>query len=341
MNAITYPSLISVKKIGVPATSAPIKYFTFDLPDLIVKVSPNHFTSLIFTVHIHLPDSVLSSHPLLVNVSIITTGSFVLIWSIHQFIYLFTGLSVRLLSWNHELKFIFLGFGDTNCRVLWHVIRYPCLRYLLMGHSSSKFVSIMCFKSWCFFLQIVDSCLCRPARNRYQLQPHGCTVSVNNLFSEKAFKYSLVKTGCFTLCSGKILGSVFLTLSAKYMHFLVFSYNEPKSQLGWFVDWLNIFILSFMTSIGLIKSNRPLFQLHYSVTYVFGKYLIFGKTLDKMLHFQYILKLITCHASFRSCDTKQWHTLWSRKTSFKCVTGNISSAHHSLYNLGMKCDRQA
>ena len=36
---------------------------------------------------------------------------------------------------------------------------------------------------------------------------------------------------------------------------------------------------------GLIKSNRPLFQLHFSVTCIWGKCLIFGKTLDKMIYF--------------------------------------------------------
>ena len=67
---------------------------------------------------------------------------------------------------------------------------------------------------------------------------------------------------------------------------------------------------------GLIKSNRPLFQLQFSRTCVWGKCLIFGKTLNKMLYFQYILKLITCHASCRSRNPKQWHTLWIPKSSF-------------------------
>ena len=87
---------------------------------------------------------------------------------------------------------------------------------------------------------------------------------------------------------------------------------------------------------GLIKSNRPLFQLHFFVVCILGKYFIFAKILDKMTLFQYILKLITCHASFRSSDTKQWHTMWIRKSCFKCVTGNISIT----YNPGLKCDGQ-
>ena len=77
----------------------------------------------------------------------------------------------------------------------------------------------------------------------------------------------------------------------------------------------------------LIKSKRPVFHLHFSVTYILRKYLIVSKTLDKMLNFQYIPKLIICHASFRSNYTKQRHTLWIRISSFKCVTGYISAYH--------------
>ena len=80
----------------------------------------------------------------------------------------------------------------------------------------------------------------------------------------------------------------------------------------------------------LIKSNRPLVQLHRFVTYVLGKYFIFDKTSDIMLYFQYILKLITCHASFRSSDTKQWNTLWIWKSCLNCVTDNISRTYHNL-----------
>ena len=64
--------------------------------------------------------------------------------------------------------------------------------------------------------------------------------------------------------------------------------------------------------------------------YILGKYLIFGMRLNKMFHFQYILQLVIWHASFRSSDTKQWQTLWIRKSSFRCVTGNFSSAYHDL-----------
>ena len=94
-------------------------------------------------------------------------------------------------------------------------------------------------------------------------------------------------------------------------------------------------------STGLIKSNRPHFQLHFSMTYVLGNIWIFGKTLHKMLNFQYTLKLITCHTSFRSSDTKQWQTLWSRKLSFTCVTVNFSTTYHGLCNPGLNCDEQA
>ena len=55
-----------------------------------------------------------------------------------------------------------------------------------------------------------------------------------------------------------------------------------------------------------------------------------------MFHIQYIPKLIICNSSFRSSDTKQWHTLWIRKLSFKRVTDNISSIYHGLY-LHHKC----
>ena len=94
---------------------------------------------------------------------------------------------------------------------------------------------------------------------------------------------------------------------------------------------LYIFVVNFTNKYtGLIKSNRPLFRFHFSVTYILGKYSVFGKILVKMLHIQYISKLITCYVSFRSSDTKQWHALWIRKSCLNCVTGNISSTYHGL-----------
>ena len=109
--------------------------------------------------------------------------------------------------------------------------------------------------------------------------------------------------------------------------------NSIANALELRLSYTNASVFTMDTCTGLIKSNRPLFQLHFSGTYIWGKYLIFGKTLDKMLHFQYILKLITCHASFRSSDTKQWHTLWIGKSSFKRVTGSISRVYHGLLSM--------
>ena len=82
----------------------------------------------------------------------------------------------------------------------------------------------------------------------------------------------------------------------------------------------------------LIKSNRPIFQLHFSISHILGKYFIFGKTLDIVPHFQYMLILIICHASFRSSERKQCHTLWIRKSCLKCATGNITSTYHDPYS---------
>ena len=67
---------------------------------------------------------------------------------------------------------------------------------------------------------------------------------------------------------------------------------------------------------GWSKVIGLFFSFIFSVTCIWGKCLVFGKTLDKMLYFQYILKLITRHASCRSRDPKQWHTLWILKSSF-------------------------
>ena len=48
---------------------------------------------------------------------------------------------------------------------------------------------------------------------------------------------------------------------------------------------------SLIDCTGLIKSNRPLFRLHFSVTYILEKYSIFGKILDKMLSFSIYTKI--------------------------------------------------
>ena len=91
---------------------------------------------------------------------------------------------------------------------------------------------------------------------------------------------------------------------------------------------------------GLIKSNRPRFEFYFSVNCIFWRYFfIFGKTLNKMFHFWYTIQSITCHAWFRSSDTKQWHMLWIWKSCFKYVTGNISGTY--FFYPGVKCDGPA
>ena len=56
------------------------------------------------------------------------------------------------------------------------------------------------------------------------------------------------------------------------------------------------------------QNQSASFQASFSVTY-FGEIFDIRQDIRQMLHFQYILKLITCHASYRSSDTKQWHAL--------------------------------
>ena len=82
---------------------------------------------------------------------------------------------------------------------------------------------------------------------------------------------------------------------------------------------------------GLIKSTWPLFQLHFSAAFTLGKYFIFGKTLDKMLDLQYILKLKTCNASFRSSEKKQRHMC-----ILKCVLRAILAPHITVYNAALQ-----
>ena len=93
--------------------------------------------------------------------------------------------------------------------------------------------------------------------------------------------------------------------------------------------------------IGLIKSNQSFWQLHFPPTYILVKYFIDSQTLNKMPQLYHTLKLISRHASFRFSGTKQWHTLWIRKSCLKRVTGSIIRVHITIHNPRLKCHGQA
>ena len=68
--------------------------------------------------------------------------------------------------------------------------------------------------------------------------------------------------------------------------------------------------------------------------------MIFGKTLDKMLHFQFILKSITYRASFWSPDSKN-DTCCKVGNQVSSVSLATLIAHITVYNPGLKYDGHA
>ena len=93
----------------------------------------------------------------------------------------------------------------------------------------------------------------------------------------------------------------------------------------------------------LIKRSMSLFELRFSVIYIFAKYFNFSKTLHKIFHFQHILKLTTVTLRY---------SLVTRNNGTRYESGNHASrvsllgllvAGIRVLNSGREweCDRQA
>ena len=137
----------------------------------------------------------------------------------------------------------------------------------------------------------------------------------------------------FSLCHSSYgIVLMFYPYSSGLLHLYWENHTSARNEILEDMDEIERYYTA--TTIANSKKSKPVISFFlgfiFSVTYIFGKYSIFGTILDKMLHFQYIPKLITCYVSFRFSETKQWQMLSIRKSCLNCVAGIIISTYHGL-----------